>query len=436
MPGGFPRFGRGGYGRPMIEQEWGAGDPVRRAETGFAGGARADARPAWFLLLYALAHAGGVMAYLPLLSLLLPLKVEAIAGPGRVGLLALTAVAGAIAASVANIVFGALSDRSYAAAGTRRRWIAGGMAATCASFGAIHAANSGAAIVVAVVAFQVALNMMLAPLLAVMADEIPDGQKGTAAGMLSFAVPLGSIAGAALTALPLLGEGVRLAVLGGVVTAMIAPLLLVLGRVGPRRPEDPAPRQVRAARRIDLAFIWLSRLLVQTAAGVLVMYLLFYFERVAPAAAPLALASRVGQLSGVAFLLAVPLALVAGRASDALRARKPFLVAAAAGAAGGLAMMAAAHSWPPAMLGYVLFACGSAVFFGLQSAYAMQILPSPLRRGRDLGMLNLSNTLPGILGPALTWALASDAGFAPLLWTLAAMTLAGGLLNLPVRSER
>lgn len=392
-------------------------------------------RPARFLILYALAYAGGVMAYLPLLSLLLPLKVEAIAGASRFGLLTVAAVTGAIAASVANIVFGMLSDRSYAAGKTRRQWIAGGMAATLASFGAIYATDSAAGVVAAVMLFQVAVNMILAPLFAVMADEIPDVQKGITGGMLSFAAPVGSIAGGALTALPLLGEGGRLALIGTAVVAMVAPLLL-FGGLGRRCADAEAPRPAGTVRRIDLAFVWLSRLLVQSATNVLLMYLLFFFEDVSPGIAPLAVASRAGQFSGAAFLVAVPLALAIGRASDALRARKPFLLTAAGAAAGGLAVMATAHSWVPAAAGYMLFTCGATVFLSLQSAYAMQILPSPLHRGRDLGILNLSNTLPAIVGPSLTWALTTVAGFAPVLWTLAAMTLAGGLLNLPVRSAR
>src|SRR3546814_11292410 len=67
-----------------------------------------------FLALYALANAGGVAAFLPLLTLLLPLKVQAVAGDERLVTLTLCALAGAVTASISNIVFGTLSDRSFA----------------------------------------------------------------------------------------------------------------------------------------------------------------------------------------------------------------------------------------------------------------------------------------------------------------------------------
>src|SRR3546814_5483720 len=101
-------------------------DPARRRA---AEGARS-----WrFLALYALANAGGVAAFLPLLTLLLPLKVQAVAGDERLLTLTLCALAGAVTASISNIAFGTLSDRSFARTRNRRRWIAGGLAATLAT---------------------------------------------------------------------------------------------------------------------------------------------------------------------------------------------------------------------------------------------------------------------------------------------------------------
>ena len=76
-----------------------------------------------FLWLFALAWAGGAIAYVPFLTILLPLRVVAIAGEDSVRILGIMTFFGAIAASGGNIVFGWLSDRS----GTRRPWIAAGL---------------------------------------------------------------------------------------------------------------------------------------------------------------------------------------------------------------------------------------------------------------------------------------------------------------------
>ena len=76
-----------------------------------------------FLWLYALASAGGSIAYVPFLTILLPMRVTAMAGTDDVAWLAYATFFGAIAASLSGIAFGWASDA------TRRRvpWIAGGL---------------------------------------------------------------------------------------------------------------------------------------------------------------------------------------------------------------------------------------------------------------------------------------------------------------------
>ena len=76
-----------------------------------------------FLWLYALAWAGGAIAYVPFLTILLPIRITAVAGEENIRWLAYITFSGAIAASVGNILFGSLSDRI----GSRRGWIATGL---------------------------------------------------------------------------------------------------------------------------------------------------------------------------------------------------------------------------------------------------------------------------------------------------------------------
>src|SRR3546814_15145166 len=91
--------------------------------------------------------------------------------------------------------------------------------------------------------------MMLAPRYTMMADEVPDHQKGVAGGLLTLASPIGS----ALAAVPVatgLGEDGRFALVCGFVAICVVPLLLVRPH-----PTDttPPPAPARAIRRGDLA---------------------------------------------------------------------------------------------------------------------------------------------------------------------------------------
>lgn len=385
-----------------------------------------------FLLLYALANAGGVIAYLPFLTLLLPLKVERIAGDGRILVLSIALLAGAVAASLSNIAFGMLSDLSFMRGQSRRGWIGAGIVITLLSYLAIYRAASPGLLVAAVVAFQVALNAILAPLYAMIADEVPNQQKGLVGGLLTLAYPMASLTSVMLVALARRdGEGESYALLCLIIAVLVVPLLFSR----PRRVAETVTERERAMRRGDFTLLWLSRLMLQIATNVLSAYLLYYFESVAPRVASGRVAFEVGLIGAAAHGLALLVAVATGALADRLQRRKPFAQGAALATAAGILVMAFAPSWPVAVIGFGLFASASLTYIAHQSALTIQTLPSPTHRGRDLGIQNLTNTLPAMLGPILTLSLATRSDFEPVLLVLVALTLGSALVIMPVRAR-
>lgn len=392
-----------------------------------------EKRSAAFLLLFALAHLGGVFGYLPLLSLLLPIKVQAMAGDARLGLFTLCMVTGGIASSASNILFGWLSDRSVRQGKGRRRWIAAGIVASAAALFAVAEADRPIPLVLSVMAVQIAVNLLLAPLIAIMADEIPDSQKGLTGALLSLAFPLAAGGAALMMDVTSLNGATRLAVAALALAICTAPFLATRSR---KTSDALPPIEERAMLRRDLGVAWASRILMQVANNVLSTYLFYYFESVASSASPEQLAARVGHVLTIAFLLPVPVTLLIGRLSDRMHRRKPFLLAMAALAVAGLVVMALAEDPRIGAVAYFTYSIGSQAFLALHGAFAMQLLPSPEHRGRDLGLLNLTNTLPALLGPVLTWQLASPHNFTAALLALAGLAALGGLLVLGVRGRR
>jgi MFS family permease len=391
-----------------------------------------------FILLYAVAFAGMFVSFMPFIMVLLPLKVEAIAGAGpgtgKVRLLSDAALAGAIVASIANIVFGAWSDRTHRLRGSRRLWIWLGLAFLVAAYAALHWAVTPASLLVAVALVQTGINMMFAPIIAVMADEVPDSEKGFVSGLLGTAQPIGSLVAVVVT-LPGLGsEASRLALVCALFTGLILPFV-VLARESGAIPSASPPADLRAVKRADFAFAWVARMLVQVAGNALSTYGFFYFASVMHQSGEAA-ARPIATIMAGATLLAVALTIAAGRLSDRVMRRKPFLIGAAAAMAAGLVLMALAESSAVAAVGYALGVCGQCVFLAVHAALAMQLLPSPQHRGRDLGLLNLTNTLPAMVAPLLAlWLAPEQAGFAALFLMLAAVTAAGGGVALAVRSQ-
>ena len=106
--------------------------------------------------------------------------------------------------------------------------------------------------VIAIVAWQLAVNMMLAPLAAWAGDVVPDNQKGFLGGLLAFAPTLGALSGAFVTIPGLAGPNLRLGFVAGLVVLMVLPVVL-FGRPRPMphlmadKPASPHGHR-RAAR--------------------------------------------------------------------------------------------------------------------------------------------------------------------------------------------
>jgi MFS family permease len=387
--------------------------------------------PVTFPLLCALAYAGGVIGYVPFLTLLLPIQVARVAGTERFGVLALVLTVGAVAAGGSNILFGWLSDRSRRRGGNRRRWMAAGLVATLVSFAVLPQARTPLAIAAAVFGFQVAINALLAPMMVLVAEEVSEGRMGLVTGLFAAGPPLASLLSLGLAASFFRGEGDRLVVIGAATALCVVPLLLTRARPTPVAAPGPPRSRATALPSRDLALVWVARLLVQVAGAVLFSDLLYLMEEAVGGDG--ATIASMGTLLIIANLAPVPVSILFGRWSDRVAQLKPFLAATIMSAAAGLVVMAVASTWSGRGAGFLLFSVGLGSFMPLQIGTIMQLLPRANRRGRDLGIMNLANTLPMMVGQLLTWLMATPHHGSPLLITLAAVVLAGGAMMLSVR---
>ena len=204
-------------------------------------------QPIWFLLLFALATAGGSVAYIPFLTVLLPIKITEMMGTEDVGALAEVTFYGAIIASITNIAFGMLSDRS----GSRPPWILAGMLASSAALVSIGYARDLSQLLILVMVWQIGLNMMLGPLFAWAGDCIPDSQKGLLGGLLAFAPAMGALAGSAVTIDGFADQQMRLIMVAGLVCFMVLPVIL-LGRGREQRKLMQPAFDVEGEERTEL----------------------------------------------------------------------------------------------------------------------------------------------------------------------------------------
>jgi hypothetical protein len=119
---------------------------------------------------------------------------------------------------------------------------------------------------------------------------------------------------------------------------------------------------------------------------------------------------------------------VMGRWTD--RGRRPArpLAICALLSAVGLIALALASDIDQATAAYICFGLATTVFLALHSGQTLRVLPSPSHRGRDLGLFNLTNTIPSLIMPWLTIVIVPRNGFATLFAVLALLALASAAL--------
>lgn len=398
----------------------------------------------WIGLLFA-ANLGVWMAFFTPIQILLPQQVESIAPTNKETMLAWVMGLGALVAIVANPLAGAFSDRTCLRIGGRelgRRhvWTVGGAVLGAASLVLLAQQRSILGVALLWMAGQAFFNAMLASLTAAVPDRVPVRQRGAVSGWAGIPQALGLVVGAVLvTALITTNRaGYATIALAVLVLALPFPLLTA---------DDPLPRSARPALRLgpllrgmwisprrhpDFAWAWGTRFLVQVGNALGTLYLLYFLQDGVKYADPegglliLILLYTVGMMAT---------AVVAGRLSDRTGRRKVFVVWSGVIMAVAALLLAVWPVWPAAMVAAVLLGAGYGVYLAVDAALITQVLPRATDRAKDLGVINIANSAPQVLGPALSAPIVVHLGGYPTLYAVtAAVTLLGSVLVRNIRS--
>ena len=389
-----------------------------------------------FLLLYALAWAGASISYIPFLTILLPVRVADLVGhDAAVYWLSYLAFFGAIAASVGHIGFGYLSDIT----GQRRLWIWGGLVLSSLLLVAVSWVDDLPELIALVVCWQLSLNMMLAPLAAMAGDHVPDSRKGLLGGLMAFAPGLGALSGALVTIPGVASPDARLGLVAVLVVMCVAPVLIASNQalapipkaLCPSTPDPARTRGLQNSGRGALIRMWLARLTVQVAEAALFAFLYLWFRSIDASMTD----NRTASVFSAILLVSIPLALLTGGWAD--RRAQPVLpmIVCAACSAIGLMGMALAHNVQAGLYSYALFGTASTIFLAQHSAQTLRVLRRPDRRGRDLGIFNLTNTMPSLIMPWFALILVPYFGFSGLFFLLALLSVVTGLLLAPLARQ-
>ncbi|WP_395942541.1 MFS transporter [Brevundimonas sp.] len=365
-----------------------------------------------FLVGYAVAYIGAFVGVAPLLQILAPLHAALIDGQAKGPVYSQAMIWGCLAAGVGNVIGGALSDRTRSRHGRRRPWILVGAVLTAASYGLILSSSTPLGLVVGMVAFQIAFNILLAPLIALFADRMPENRRGAMSAVVGMAFPLAVAIGSLLMAWGPQGEAARFATLGAVVLAATVPFALMTR-------EDPPPPSgtlraplsglsltslFRPFATRDFALAWSARFLIATGYSIVAFYLFYYiadvigFATLFPGRTAEAGHSLLTTISVVGVIGVGALAVIAG---PRIRRRKPLGVSGGLLLAGAALVLAVAPQWTAVLLAFAVYGLGQGAFGAVEIALMTDVLPSAQDHGKDMGLINLAVTLPQALAPLI-----------------------------------
>ncbi|WP_062464113.1 MFS transporter [Demequina soli] len=382
--------------------------------------------------------------------LTMPLQATAIDPDRSTSIVSTVSLFAGIAALIASPIMGRLSDRTTSRLGRRRPYlVAGAVLLVAGAFLVLEASATGmlAAGWVVMSLGQIAAFTALG---ACIPDQFAAERRGPASALFGIGGVAGAVVGLWLGSLFSPNLTLMIMVPAGLGAAALLAFAAVL-RDDRISPEDRPELQLRSAfgtfwvnpvRHPAFALAFGSRFAVFCAIAAVNAYMAIFLI-LGLHIDPMEIADKmfVANLlsGGIAFVIAN----IAGRLSDRIGRRKPFVWTSAVVFTVGLGLIVAADTFNAFLVALVVMGIGQGIYLAVDFALITQVLPDPEDSAKDLGIMNLAASLPNILVPAVAPALLAIGASAAapqnftVFFTAAAIAGAiGALLIIPIRGVR
>lgn len=314
---------------------------------------------------------------------------------------------GALFATIANVIFGKVSDRTTSRWGRRRIWIVLGTVIMTIAFVIMALAPSLLMATVGWALAQLGANMTLAPFIATIADHVPKFQRGKITAALGIAQNVGILGGtyvAEFFADQLFIMFVAPSILAIVVMIIFA--FVLPDQVLPVKPERQTFREVietfwvSPVKHPDYALAWWSRFLITFASFGFTAFRYFYLLN--HIEVPEEQIPSVISTSVLIYTIAlVIVSYASGWLSDKLGRRKVFVWSSTALFAIGTTALIFVEDVQTFFLLELLLGIAYGMYVGVDMALVVDVLPNPDDSGKDLGVFNIANALPQTFAPMI-----------------------------------
>jgi MFS family permease len=184
----------------------------------------------------------------------------------------------------------------------------------------------------------------------------------------------------------------------------------------------------------DFGWAWLTRFIPFVGYFLGITYIFYYLQDVVKYPAALQGASTFSIVAAVVSLLSTVLG---GFLSDRLKLRKLFVIVGMCIMAVAMLLLALFQVWLAVVVAAAVLGFGLGAYLAVDVAIVTLVLPSAENRAKDMGIVNIANTLPHSVAPVLAgFILALTHSYSVLYIAATVFVLLGILTVMPIKAVR
>lgn len=377
-------------------------------------------------------------------ALLLPYQIGLLAPGQKVAILSFFTSITVLIALFANPLAGAFSDRTTSRFGRRRPWILLGGLLTVVGLLFMWRASNIPLLFIGYCFVELFSNFVLAALTATIPDQVPENQRGTVSGIYGLATSLGGILGAILAGQIFKSTPTNAyVVMFLIVLVTTIPFALFLhDKVLPKGYVPPFHLGaflknfwINPRKYPDFGWAWLTRFIPFVGYFLGITYIFYYLQDVVKYPHALQGASTFSIVAAAVSLLSTVLG---GFLSDRLKRRKLFVIVGMCIMAVAMLLLAFFQTWLAVVVAAAVLGFGLGAYLSVDVAIVTLVLPSAKSRAKDMGIINIANTLPHSVAPVFAgFILGLTSGNYTFLYIAATIFVLLGILTvLPIKAVR
>lgn len=342
--------------------------------------------------------------------------------------LSIIASIGVVLTMLLQPLVGVASDRTRTRMGRRAPWILFGTLAGAVLLAGLRFAPTIAVLGIVWMLAQAVINAASGPLVATVADRMPENRRGTASALGGFGNFFGGVVGGVSAGLLFATIGLDMYFVLAALVAFAGTMFVIFARDASSKDLDVPKLNWKeflvgftiALRTRNFRWVWVARILLTFGYAVstaLSIFMMQSYIRPALSVQDATQTAALLALAGVPFMIAA--VLIAGRLSDKLQKRRSFVVFASVLMALSMLIPIVSPTLPALFFQVIVAGIAFGAYLPVDQALFIDVLPDHRAAGRDLGVAALGSNLGQALGPALAGAVVALTGGYLGIWIAA-----------------